>query len=134
MGNLNKVLLIGRISQNIEIRTTPQGKNVVNTSLATNEYYKDQSGQRQERTEYHKIVIWERNAEIISQYCRKGSQIYVEGSLQTRKWQDKNGNDRYVTEVIVRNLQLLDGKQNSGQSQPSQQQSASPQNQEYAPF
>lgn len=134
MGNLNKVLLIGRISQNIEIRTTPQGKNVVNTSLATNEYYKNQSAQRQERTEYHKIVIWERNAEIISQYCRKGSQIYVEGSLQTRKWQDKNGNNRYVTEVIVRNLQLLDGKQNSGQSQPSQQQNAPPQNQEYAPF
>ncbi len=110
MGNLNKVLLIGRLGQDPEKRITPTGASVVNVSLATTDYFKDKSGNRQERTEWHKIVLWNRQAEIVEQYCRKGSQLYVEGGLQTRDWQDKDGNKRYTTEIIVRNLQLLDSK------------------------
>lgn len=118
MGNLNKVMLIGRLGQNPEIRTTTTGKAVVNLTLATSEYYKDQSGNRQERTEWHRVILWENTANIVNQYCRKGSQLFVEGSLQTRKWTDKDGNDRYTTEIVGRNIQLLDPKgTGQGQSQ-----------------
>ncbi len=114
MGYLNKVMLIGRLGQDPEKRVTPAGHSVVNTSLATTEYFKDKSGNKQDRTEWHRIVLWDRLAEIVEQFCRKGSQIYVEGSLQTREWQDKDGNKRYTTEVVVRAVQLLDSKQTSG--------------------
>ncbi len=124
MGNLNKVLLIGRLGQEPEKRITPTGQSVVNTSLATTEYYKDKSGNRQERTEWHKVVFWNRQAEIVEQYCRKGSQLFLEGSLQTRDWQDKDGNKRYTTEIIVRNLQMLDSKgQGAGGGMQNNQQS-----------
>jgi single-strand DNA-binding protein len=110
MGNLNKVLLIGRLGQDPEKRMTPAGHSVVNISLATTEYFKDQAGNRQERTEWHRVVFWNRQAEIIEQYTRKGSQIFVEGTLQTREWQDKDGNRRFSTDIIGRQLQLLDSK------------------------
>lgn len=110
MGNLNKVLLIGRLGQEPEKRITPAGHSVVNISLATTDYFKDKSGNRQERTEWHRIALWNRLAEIVEQYCRKGSQLFVEGSLQTREWQDKDGNKRYTTEIIARNIQMLDSK------------------------
>jgi len=110
MGYLNKVLLIGRLGQDPEKRMTPAGHSVVNISLATTEYFKDQAGNKQERTEWHRVVFWNRQAEIVEQYCRKGSQIYVEGSLQTREWQDKDGNRRFSTDIVARNLQLLDSK------------------------
>lgn len=110
MGYLNKVLLIGRLGQDPEKRITPAGHSVINISLATTEYFKDQSGSRQERTEWHKVVFWNRQAEIIEQFCKKGSQIYVEGSLQTREWQDKDGNKRFTTETVARNMQLLDSR------------------------
>ncbi|MFH2129047.1 MAG: single-stranded DNA-binding protein [bacterium] len=120
MGNLNKVLIIGRLGQDPEKRITPNGHTVVNVSLATSEYFKDQGGNKQERTEWHRVVFWNRQAEIVEQYCRKGSQIYVEGSLQTREWQDKDGNKRYSTDIVARNLQLLDSRQQTGQDGSSQ--------------
>jgi single-strand DNA-binding protein len=110
MGNLNKVILIGRLGQDPEIRATPAGKTVVNVSLATTEYYKDQSGNKQEKTEWHRLVIWGKTGDIVANYSKKGSQIFAEGSLQTRDWQDKDGNKRYTTEVVVRSVQLLDSK------------------------
>ncbi|NQU65953.1 MAG: single-stranded DNA-binding protein, partial [SAR324 cluster bacterium] len=114
MGYLNKVLLIGRLGQDPEKRITPSGHTVVNISLATTEYFKDQGGNKQEKTEWHRVVFWNRLAEIVEQYCKKGSQIYVEGSLQTREWQDKDGNKRFSTDITARSLQLLDSKQQSG--------------------
>lgn len=125
MGYLNKVMLIGRLGQDPEKRVTPTGHSVINVSLATTEYYKDKSGSKQERTEWHRLVFWNRTAEIVEQYCRKGSQIYIEGSLQTRDWQDKDGNKRYTTEIVVRAMQLLDSKQGGGyqNNQQSYQQS-----------
>lgn len=114
MASLNKVLLIGRLGQDPEMKSTPGGASVVSVSLATSENFKDKSGQRQDKTEWHKLVFWNRTAEIVSQYCRKGSQLYVEGTLQTREWQDKDGNKKYTTEIVVRNMQMLDSK---GQAQ-----------------
>jgi len=136
MGFLNKVLLIGRIGQDPELRTTPSGHRVVNISLATTEYFKDQAGQKQERTEWHRLQFWNRQAEVVAQYCRKGSQIYVEGALQTREWQDKDGNRRFSTDIVVRNLQLLDPKPQNGQQQHSQPQQAgnAPQYQQNQPY
>lgn len=110
MASLNKVLLIGRLGQDPEKRVTPSGASVVNVSLATSENFKDKTGNRQERTEWHRLVFWNRTAEIVEQYCRKGSQLYIEGTLQTREWQDKDGNKKYTTEVMVRNMQMLDSK------------------------
>jgi single-strand DNA-binding protein len=126
MATLNKVQLIGRLGQDPEMRTTPSGASVVNISLATSEYSKDQSGNRQERTEWHRVVFWNKLAEVVGQYCHKGSQIYVEGSLQTREWQDKDGNRRFSTDIVGRNLQLLDSKpqgqqQSEGQQRPHNQ-------------
>lgn len=117
MGYLNKVLLIGRLGQDPEKRTTSSGKSVVNVSLATTEYFKDNMGQKKEKTEWHKVVLWGAVGDVVSNYCKKGSQVYVEGSLQTREWKDKDGNKRYSTEINGRSVQLLDSKQ-SGQ-QPS---------------
>lgn len=116
MGNLNKVLLIGRIGQDIELRNTPSGHKVANVSLATSEHFKDQGGNKQEKTEWHRLVFWNKQAEIVQKYCRKGTQLYVEGTLQTREWQDKDGNKRYSTDIVVRNLQLLDPNPNAGKS------------------
>ena len=110
MGNLNKVFLIGRLGGEPEPKQTPSGKSVLNITLATSEYYKGKDGSKQDRTEWHRVVFWERTADIVAQYCRKGSQLFVEGSLQTREWQDKNGNKRYTTEIVGRNIQLLDPK------------------------
>ena len=121
MGYLNKVLLIGRLGQDPEKRITPSGHTVVNISMATTDYFKDQGGNKQERTEWHRVVLWNRLAEIVEQYCNKGSQLYVEGSLQTREWQDKDGNKRYSTDITARNIQLLDSKPQSGQGSYQQQ-------------
>lgn len=116
MGNLNKVFLIGRLGGEPEPKQTKTGKSVLNVTLASSEFYKDKDGNKQNRTEWHRVVLWERLAEIVSQYCHKGSQLFVEGSLQTREWEDKNGNKRYTTEILGRNIQLLDPK---GQGQSS---------------
>ena len=110
---LNKVMLIGNLCDNPQITQTSSGNSVVNVSLATNERWKDKAGQQQERTEFHRLVVWGRLAEIFAQFLHKGSKVYVEGSLQTRKWQDrlaKNGSERWTTEINVRNMDMLDSK------------------------
>jgi single-strand DNA-binding protein len=116
---INKVILVGHLGQDPECRYMPNGKAVVNLRLATSEKWRDkQTGDDQERTEWHSIVAYEKLAEIISQYARKGSQLYVEGSLRTRKWQDKEGKDRYSTEIVARDVQML-GKAPSESQAPA---------------
>ncbi|MDT8445894.1 MAG: single-stranded DNA-binding protein [bacterium] len=108
MGNLNKVLLIGRLGQDPEKRVTPGGHSVVTLNIATSERFNDKAGNKQERTEWHRVVFWNKAADVIEQYLRKGSQIYVEGSLQTKEWTDKDNNRRFTTEIQGREFQFLD--------------------------
>jgi single-strand DNA-binding protein len=105
--SVNKVILVGRLGQNPEVRYTPSGAAVANFSLATNETWMDKSGQKQERTEWHRIVVWGKLAELCGQYLQKGRQAYVEGRLQTRQWQDKDGQTKYTTEVQAQTVQFL---------------------------
>jgi single-strand DNA-binding protein len=108
---INKVILIGNLGKDPEVRYMPSGGAVANVTLATSEQWKDQqSGEQQERTEWHNVVFFGRLAEIAGEYLKKGSKVYVEGSLRTRKWQDKNGVDRYTTEIVARDMQMLDSK------------------------
>lgn len=108
--SLNKAILIGRLGKDPEVKTMPNGELVANVSLATSENWKDKTGIKQEKTEWHNLVFYRRLAEIAGQYLKKGSQIYVEGKIQTRKWQDKEGQDRYTTEIIVSEMQMLGSK------------------------
>ena len=110
MASLNKVILIGNLGRDPEVRFTQGGSAVANLNLATNEVWTDKSGQRQERTEWHKIVVWGKQAEIARDYLTKGRQIYVEGSLQTRQWEDKEGQKRYTTEVKCMRFLMLGGR------------------------
>ena len=107
---VNKVILVGNLGNDPEVRYMPNGNAVANLSLATSESWKDQQGQPQERTEWHRLTMYRRLAEIAGEYLKKGSQIYVEGKLQTRKWQDQQGQDRYTTEIIVDQMQMLGGR------------------------
>jgi single-strand DNA-binding protein len=108
---VNKVILVGNVGTDPELRYLPNGNPVANLSIATSESWKDkQSGERQERTEWHRTVFFNRLAEIAGEYVRKGSKLYVEGSLRTRKWQDQNGADKYTTEIVVSDMQMLDSK------------------------
>ena len=108
---INKVILIGNLGNDPETRYTQAGSAVTNISLATSETWKDkQTGQPQERTEWHRIVFFNRLAEIAGEYLRKGSKVYVEGSLRTRKWQDQSGQDRYTTEIVANEMQMLDSR------------------------
>ncbi len=112
---INKVILIGNLGQDPEVRYMPNGNAVANVSLATSESWKDKNtGEMQERTEWHRVVFFQRLGEIVGEYCKKGSKIYVEGRLQTRKWQDKNGQDRYTTEIIADQMQMLDSRGGGG--------------------
>lgn len=104
---INKVILIGNLGADPEIRYTQSGTAVVNFRLATSETWKGQDGQKQEQTEWHQVVAWKRLAEICAEYLAKGSMVYIEGKLQTRKWQDQNGNDRYTTEIVAREMKML---------------------------
>jgi single-strand DNA-binding protein len=108
---INKVILIGNLGQDPETRTTPGGATVTNIRIATSESWKDKTtGEMKEQTEWHGIVMWNRLGEIAAEYLRKGSKVYIEGRLQTRKWQDKQGNDRYTTEIVASEMQMLDGR------------------------
>ena len=108
---LNKVMLIGNLGQDPETRYMPSGAAVTNLRVATAEQWKDkQTGERQERTEWHSVAMFGRLAEIAAEYLRKGSQVYIEGRIQTRKWQDKQGNDRYSTEIVANEMQMLGGR------------------------
>lgn len=114
---VNKVILIGNLGNDPEIRYTPNGNAVANLSLATSESWRDkQSGEMQDRTEWHRVVFFNRLAEIVGEYLHKGSKIYVEGGLRTRKWQDKNGIDKYTTEIIANEMHMLDSKPSGSSS------------------
>lgn len=107
--SVNKVILIGRLGNNPEIRYTPSGAAVANFSMATNETWNDKNGQKQERTEWHRVVVWGKLAQLCGEYLMKGRQAYIEGRLQTRQWQDKDGQTKYTTEVIATMVQFLGG-------------------------
>ncbi|MGA1008890.1 MAG: single-stranded DNA-binding protein, partial [Sedimenticolaceae bacterium] len=107
---INKVILVGNLGQDPEVKYMPNGNAVCNITVATSESWKDKnSGEMQERTEWHRVVFFRRLAEIAGEYLKKGSQVYLEGRLQTRKWQDQQGQDRYTTEIIADNMQMLGG-------------------------
>lgn len=112
---INKVILVGNLGKDPETRYMPSGKAVTNFSIATSESWTDrQSGDKQERTEWHNVVLFDKLGEIAAEYLRKGSQVYIEGSLRTRKWQDKEGKDRYTTEIVGRDMQMLGGRGGAG--------------------
>lgn len=112
---VNKVILIGNLGRDPEVRYSPNGQAVANVTLATSESWKDKNtGEKQERTEWHRVVFFGRLAEIAGEYLKKGAQIYVEGRLQTRKWQDKDGNDRYTTEIVATDMQMLGSRAGAG--------------------
>lgn len=112
---VNKVILVGNLGKDPEVRYMPSGGAVANVTIATSDQWKDkQTGEQRERTEWHNVVFYQRLAEIVGEYLKKGSQIYIEGRLQTRKWQDKNGNDRYTTEIIANEMQMLGGRGGGG--------------------
>ena len=113
---INKAIIVGNVGQDPEVRYMPSGSAVAEVSVATTESWKDkQTGDKQERTEWHRVTFFGRLAEIVGEYVRKGSQIYVEGSIRTEKWQDKNGNDRYTTKIIANEMQML-GSRGGGSS------------------
>jgi len=114
--SVNKAILIGRLGKDPETRYMTNGEAVTNVSLATSENYKDKNGEKQERTEWHNLVFYRRLAEIAGEYLKKGSMIYVEGRIQTRKWQDKEGRDRYTTEIVVNEMTMLGSKSSGGGS------------------
>lgn len=128
---INKVILVGNLGQDPEVRYMPNGNAVANFSVATSESWKDkQTGETRDRTEWHRVVVFGKLAEIVGEYVKKGTQVYLEGQLQTRKWQDQAGNDRYTTEVVINavggTMQILGGRQNDGEqkqkAQPAQAQ------------
>ncbi len=114
---VNKVFIIGNLGQDPDVKYMPSGGAVANVTVATSESWKDKnSGEMKERTEWHRIVFYRRLAEVVGEYLRKGSKVYIEGKLQTRKWQDQQGNDRYTTEIIASEMQMLDSRgKHSGQ-------------------
>ena len=124
MAGVNRVIIIGHLGNDPEIRTMPNGEQVANITVATSESWTDKnSGEKKTQTEWHRIVLYRRLAEIAAQYLHKGSQVYIEGRLKTRKWQDNNGQDRYSTEIQCDNLQMLGGRnQDAAQNQPPKQQ------------
>ncbi len=112
---VNKVILVGNLGNDPDTRYMPSGSAVTNLSVATNESWKDkETGEQKDRTEWHKVAMFGRLAEIAAEYLRKGSQVYIEGKLRTRKWQDKDGNDRWTTEIVADEMQMLGGRMDSG--------------------
>ncbi len=138
---LNKVMLIGRLGRDPELRYTASGMPMANLNLATDETYLDREGNKVDKTEWHRVVVFQRQAENCANYLRKGSLVYVEGSLQTRKWQDQQGQDRYTTEIKAQRVQFLDSKKGQGDSsyhnedpgysEPPRQQGRQPQRDEH---
>ncbi len=117
---INKVILIGNLGQDPDVRYSADGRAIANISVATTDSWKDKNtGERQDRTEWHRVVFFGKLAEIVAEYLKKGSQVYIEGRLQTRKWQDKSGQDRYTTEVVGGTMEMLDSRRGGGAPQPS---------------
>ncbi|MDR4987547.1 MAG: single-stranded DNA-binding protein [Bacteroidales bacterium] len=119
MAGVNKVILLGNLGKDPDIRTLESGTKLARVSLATNDYFKNKSGETIERTEWHNVVLWHQRAELAEKYLRKGSQLYVEGRLQTRQWEDKEGNKRYTTEIIADVINLVGGRPEAGDTTPS---------------
>ena len=118
VGSVNKVILVGNLGRDPEVRSMQNGGKVCNLSVATSERWKDRNtGEQQEKTEWHRVVFFGRIAEIADQYLKKGSQVYVEGKLQTRKWEDRDGNERWTTEIVGSQLEMLGDRMSSGSSQ-----------------
>jgi len=113
-GSVNKVILIGNLGADPEVRYMPSGDAITNIRLATTDNWKDKNGEKQERTEWHRVAFFGKLAEIAGEYLKKGSQVYVEGRLQTRKWQDKDGQDRYTTEIVADRMQMLGSRGGGG--------------------
>lgn len=111
MSSVNKAILVGRMGKDPETRYLPNGDAVTNITLATSETWKDKNGEKQEKTEWHRVTFYRKLAEIAGEYLKKGSMIYVEGRIETKKWQDKDGQDRYTTEIIANEMRMLSGKQ-----------------------
>ena len=125
MSGINKVIIVGNCGQDPETKALTGGGSVTNVSIATSESWKDKnSGEKQERTEWHRIVFFNRLAEIAAQYLKKGSKVYVEGSLRTRKWQDQSGETRYATEIVAKEMQMLDSRQSAAEPPSAAQPSA----------
>ena len=121
---INKVILIGNLGKDPEMRSNPSGSAVTNITLATSDTWKDKNtGKPQERTEWHRVVFFNRLAEIAEKYLEKGSKVYVEGSLRTRKWQGQDGQDRYTTEIVANEMQMLDSKGSVKSTQPAREES-----------
>ena len=119
MAGINKVILIGRLGSDPEVRYTPSGVAVANFNIATSEEWKDKdSGEKRERTEWHRIVAWRRLGEICGEYLSKGKQVYIEGRLQTRDWEDRDGNKRYTTEIVASDVQFLGARDSSDSGRP----------------
>jgi single-strand DNA-binding protein len=117
MASVNKVILVGNLGRDPETRYNPEGGAITNVSIATTDTWKDKaSGERQERTEWHRVVFFTRLAEIAGEYLKKGSQVYIEGSLRTRKWQDKDGQERFTTEIVADKMQMLGGRSGMGEA------------------
>ncbi|TYP94967.1 single-strand binding protein [Fodinibius salinus] len=114
MSSLNKAMIIGRLGQDPDVRYTQSNTAVANMSIATSERYKDKQGEWKERTEWHRVVAWGRTAEVCQEYLKKGSQVYIEGPIQTRKWEDKEGQTRYTTEIKALTMTMLDSKGDGG--------------------
>lgn len=134
MSGINKVIIVGRLGQDPEVRFMPNGKAAANFTVATSEKWKDkQSGEQKERTEWHKITMFDRLAEIAGEYLSKGSNVYLEGKLQTRKWQNQQGADQYTTEILVNNMQMLDSKNQTAVNQGQQHARQQPSYQQQAP-
>ena len=114
MGSVNKVILVGNLGRDVELRYTPGGTAVATLNMATTDVWNDKAGQRQEKTEWHRVVLWGKTAETLAEYLVKGRQIYVEGRLQTRQWDDRDGNKRYTTEVRSDRVVLLGGRGSGG--------------------
>ena len=113
MASVNKAILVGNLGRDPEVRYSPDGGAITNISIATTDTWKDKSGEKQERTEWHRIVFFGKLAEIAGEYLKKGSQVYIEGRLQTRKWQDKEGQDRYTTEIVASDMKMLGSRTGS---------------------
>ncbi len=116
MASVNKVILVGNLGRDPEVRYMPEGGAITNISIATTSTWKDKAGEKQEATEWHRVVFFNKLAEIAGEYLKKGSQVYVEGRLRTRKWQDKDGQDKYTTEVTADAMQMLGGRQGMGEA------------------
>lgn len=125
MASINKVILVGNLGRDPEVRYMPDGGAITNVSIATTDTWKDKSGEKQEKTEWHRVVFYSRLAEIAGEYLKKGSQVYVEGRLQTRKWQDKDGVEKYTTEIVADRMQMLGGRSGMGMSESGERSSSS---------